>query len=285
MYPSFHFVLPFLLPLVSGSPLSTSPYKIPYPSNTPNAAVSLPKTIASLSIETCYILDYLGDVDKANALSRRLLQNIQDLSGQPPIIRIGGHTQDVAQYCASCTTTLHNVFQPGNAEAISVTFNKDLFTVLNANVPTKQQFIFGLNLGQDNISYPLAEVAAAETYLHKSRLLSYELGNEPDFYGASQRAPPWNVQTYAAQIVQWIDEIAASTRTSAGWQIGALAQLPKWQGNFSLPEFNVLGVPSKIRNVKSYSDHTYPYSVCDGTAGVPSSSFTLSVRLVTFCQG
>ena len=233
-------------------------------------AVPIPKSIASLSIEFCYITDYLGDVNSPNKLSLRLLQNIQDLTGEPPRIRIGGHTQDVAQYCDTCTNTLTNVFQPGNLEAVNVTFNEKLFTILNDNVPSNQQFILGLNLGQNNVAYPLAEVEAAEKYLHSSRRLSYELGNEPDFYGASQRSP-WNVQIYAAQIISWVKQIKTSTKTKTGWWLGSLAQLPIYQNNFSLPELGVLGVPEAIKTSNGYSDHTYPYSVCDRMDIVPSS--------------
>ncbi|PMD16272.1 glycoside hydrolase family 79 protein [Hyaloscypha hepaticicola] len=225
------------------------------------SAVPISKQIASLSIEFCYIVDYLGD-NGSNKLSKQLLQNIQDISGVPPLIRIGGHTQDAAKYCSDCSETLVNVFVPGNLEAVNVTYNKNLFSILNNHVPSEQQFIFGLNLGQDIEIFPQEEVEAAEQYLRDSRVQSYELGNEPDFYGPSQRAAPWNVQTYTSQVVSWIKEIQASTKTKRGWQFGALAQEAQWQGNFSIPEFNVLDVPENIKPLVAYSDHTYPYSIC-----------------------
>jgi hypothetical protein len=227
------------------------------------SAVPISKTIVSLSIEFCYIVDYLGDIKGSNKLSRRLLQNIQDISGEPPIIRIGGHTQDAAQYCSNCTETVTNIFVPGNLEAVSVTYNKDLFSVLNNHVPSNQKFIFGLNLGQDDETFPQAEVDAAEKDLRDSRILSYELGNEPDFYGTSQRPGVWNVQTYVAQIIDWIQNIQRVTKTKRSWQIGALAQLPVYQGNFSIPELITLGVAQQIKPLTSYSDHNYPYSICD----------------------
>jgi hypothetical protein len=226
------------------------------------SAVPISKQIASLSIEFCYIVDYLGDISGSNVLSKQLLQNIQDISGVPPLIRIGGHTQDAAQYCSDCSETLVNVFAPGNLEAVNVTYNKNLFSILNNHVPSKQKFIFGLNLGRDVEIFPQQEVAAAEQYLHDSRVQSYELGNEPDFFGASQTGGPWNVQIYTSRVVSWIKQIQANTKTKRGWQFGALAQEAKWQGNFSIPEFNALGVPESIKPLVAYSDHTYPYSIC-----------------------
>lgn len=53
---------------------------------------------------------------------------------------------------------------------------------MNRNVPSAQQFVFGLNYGQNDASHALAEVSAVERYLATSRIKSYELGNEPDFY-------------------------------------------------------------------------------------------------------
>lgn len=113
---------------------------------------------------------------------------------------------------------------PGNPEAINVTYNKDLFSVLNNHVPSNQKFIFGLNLGQNVESFPQAKVNAAEKYLRDSRILSYELGNEPNCYGTSQRPGQWNVQTYAAQIIDWTKQFQSATKTKRAWQIGALAQ-------------------------------------------------------------
>ncbi|KAE9366274.1 glycoside hydrolase family 79 protein [Stipitochalara longipes BDJ] len=210
------------------------------------SAIPISRRIGALSIEFCYILDYLGDAGSPNTFSRQLLQNIEDRLGTPPIIRIGGHTQDVARYCENCTSTLANVFVPGNAEAVSVTFGKDLFKVMNDNVPSKQQFIFGLNLGQDEVEFPLAEVVAAEKYLKSERFRSFELGNEPDFYNI-QRPDGWNVQVYAQQV------------------LGALAQEPIYMGNFSLVELGEMGVVATMGIVTSLSDHTYPFSICDST--------------------
>jgi hypothetical protein len=225
-----------------------------------NKAQPISKDVAGLSIEFCYIADYLGDVNKPNKLSLQLLQNVQDISGSPPIVRIGGHTQDAASYCASCPQTLNNTFAPGNDEAIAVSFNRNLFKVLNSNVPSRQKIIFGLNFAGNDVSIPIAEVEAAERYMNPSRLLSYELGNEPDFYNV-QRPGGWNVGKFVAQQEEWFRKL--SPKTNRGFVVGALAQEPRWMGNFSLVGLNSLGMPKKVDYPVAYSDHTYPYSLCD----------------------
>ena len=73
--------------------------------------------------------------------------------------------------------------------------------------------------------------------------------------------------------------VIAKTSTKRGWQVGAFAQEPSYQGNFLLSELNILGVPKAIKPLKSYSDNTYPYSVCDSKflrAFIPSFLFSTS---------
>jgi hypothetical protein len=253
---------------------ATTPTNIINPTRIQSNGSPIPisRAIGALSIEFCYILDYLGDVGSPNTFSRQLLQNVEDRLGTPPVIRIGGHTQDVARYCENCTSTLANVFVPGNAEAVNVTFGKGLFDVLNNNVPSKQQFIFGLNLGQDDVQFPLAEVVAAERYLKPERLRSFELGNEPDFYNV-QRPDGWNVQIYAQQVLDWISQIQNVTKKSLSLQLGALAQEPIYMGNFSLVELSEMGVPAALGIVTSLSDHTYPFSICDGGYTLSNACF------------
>jgi hypothetical protein len=230
-------------------------------------SVKISPSIGAISIEFCYITDYLGFPQQPNLLSLQLLQNIQDRTGISPVIRIGGDTQDVARFCPNCTATLTNIFNPGNTEAISVTFGQGLFRVLNENVPSTQEFVFGLNLAGDNVEFPLAEVAAAIKYLQPERLKSFELGNEPDYYSV-QRPDGWNVDIYAEQVTSWIAQIQESVgEGKVKWQLGAIAHPPIYMGNFSLVELGILGVEKQLGTgaVTSLSDHTYPFSLCDRT--------------------
>jgi len=77
-----------------------------------------------------------------------LLQNVQDKSGLPPILRIGGNTQDIAKFCENCPVAMNSTYKAGSTEAVNVTFSKGLFKAMNENGPSNQNYIFGLNLGQ-----------------------------------------------------------------------------------------------------------------------------------------
>ena len=245
-------------------------YSLIHVNFTPNVdtskAATLSRDIVALSIEFCYIIDYLGDVGSPNNLSYNLLNNIQDILGAPPVIRVGGDTGDAAQYHPHDNQTITNVFEPDNLEAVNVSFSRGLFQAMNENVPENQTFVFTLNFGQDDVQYPLAEVRGAEKYLNASKLDAYELGNEPDIYTYNgHRSEPWNVQTYAQQQVDWLTQIKREiTNEGHGFQLGAFAVEPIDMGNFSLVEMNTLRVPQLVGHVKTESDHTYPYSYCPG---------------------
>lgn len=110
---------------------------------------ALDRQLISISLEFCNIVDFLGDVNQPNEFSKQLLQNIADRArGQPPLVRLGGNTQDRSTFCEECPDTLFNYFEPGDTEAVNTTFNKDLFRVLDKNLGPNQRYIFGLNFGR-----------------------------------------------------------------------------------------------------------------------------------------
>jgi hypothetical protein len=219
----------------------------------------------------------LGDVNKPNTFSYQLLQNIQDRTGHPPRIRIGGNTQDRAKYCDSCPETLNNTFAGNNTEAVNVTFNHNLFTVLNNNVPSGQKYTFGLNLGQDNVQFPLAEIKASQTYMNLSRLLAYELGNEPDFYNtmAHFRGPEWDVFAYVEQSVSFLSQLTASVlgpnapKSGAfpGYMFGSM-----FPDSFSIGTLLKLGVHKMVEDIRSYNLHCYFGDVCTRKLAKPAQT-------------
>ncbi|KAK1767265.1 hypothetical protein QBC33DRAFT_559390 [Phialemonium atrogriseum] len=81
------------------------------------------------------------------------------------------------------------------------------------------KIIFGLNFAGNDVSIPIAEVEAAEKYMDPNRLLSYELGNEPEFYNV-QRPGVWNVKAFVDQQEQWFSKL--SPKTEKGFVIWPL---------------------------------------------------------------
>lgn len=105
----------------------------------------------------------------------RCLSNWQALTGTWPPIRIGGTTQDRAQY--DPTTSEYVVYTvASSADAPdSLTFGSSFMTLAgqyDGNV------VLGLNRGKNNISNTIA--AAKVGVSQMSNLLAIELGNEPE---------------------------------------------------------------------------------------------------------
>lgn len=163
---------------------------------------------------------------------------------------------------------MNNTFVPGNSEAVNVTFNRNLFTALNDNVPSNQEYTFGLNLGQENVQIPLEELEAAQTYMNLSRLTAYELGNEPDFYYQywGMRNSSWSVVTYAQETVNYLLEITAAVLGKVpqqaakfpGYMYGSMAEVTE----FSIGSLVKLGVQKAVQQVKIFNLHGYFGDVC-----------------------
>ena len=232
-------------------------------------ALPLTKNVAALSIEFCYVVEFLGDVGSPNILSRQLLKNLEDRLGEPPMIRIGGDTQDSAEFCPTCQDTLYNVF-PGNyTEAVYTSYNANLFRVMAENLSPEQRYIFGIDLGMNNVTKAILQVAALQASPAKNMIWAYELGNEPDHYGSSKRPGGWNATIYGQQVVDWYQKLVNANPTNSlpGFQLFAIGDPPYPGSQFSIEGLTSMGVPQDIRKnggiIKSLSDHTYPYSICD----------------------
>ncbi len=103
------------------------------------------------------------------------LSNWKDLTGVWPPIRIGGTTQDRAQYDA--TTTAYVVYTVSNAAdaPASLTFGSSFMTLANKY---SGSVVVGLNRGKNNIQNTIDAAKAAVNGM--SNLLAIELGNEPE---------------------------------------------------------------------------------------------------------
>ncbi|EXJ59619.1 hypothetical protein A1O7_03765 [Cladophialophora yegresii CBS 114405] len=241
---------------------------------TAEAAQPLDPQLISLSIEFGNAIDFFGDVGKPNEFSRKLLQNVVDRSGIPPVVRLGGNTQDKWVYCDNCTAALSSIVEvnpnhPMSSEAVNVTVGKAFFQALEENVPPATKFILGLNLGHNIYEIAQAEVDASLKYFNQSRILAYELGNEPNVYGgyppvpARWRPSTWTVVDYAQQMLSWIPRLRARAKTNPpSFQFGSMIGPPTPFQDFSLTTLARMGVPQNIGGVKYFASHGYPENVC-----------------------
>lgn len=124
-----------------------------------------------ISFEFFAFPSYFTNVTATN----QCLSNWKDLTGTWPPIRIGGTTQDRAQYDASTSAyVVYSVAKPADAP-MTLTFGPKFMTLAGTYPGT---VVVGLNRGKNNIDNTIAaaKVAVAEV----KNLLAIELGNEPE---------------------------------------------------------------------------------------------------------
>ena len=82
-------------PVISAGPSSNS--SIISVSNAPPAGAGVPlEAFVSFSIEFAFFPDFAGNISHPNTFSNNLLNNIGNLTGTKPFIRVGGNTQYVS---------------------------------------------------------------------------------------------------------------------------------------------------------------------------------------------
>jgi hypothetical protein len=156
----------------------------------------IPKSFLGFSFEYPDLEKFVGTTRKPLPSFVRLLNQLRDFNG-PPVIRVGGESQDESWY--SNTRTEH----PDN---VTFTIGRELTQALDAAAQaTQSKLILGLNLGADDPSILLNWVEAAQNDFLPEQVLSFELGNEPDNYqnhlvnGAPLRDKHWDYDLYAKQ--------------------------------------------------------------------------------------
>ncbi|MCJ1282038.1 hypothetical protein MMC26_001361 [Xylographa opegraphella] len=171
-----------------------------------NASAPVLEAFVSFSIELAFFPDFAGNLSTPNIFSDNLLNNLGNLTGTKPYIRVGGNTQDYALYNASLPVAINGIYNLSrSADYPTTLFIGPSFFESYATWPNTL-FSHGFNLGnnqsigQDTL---LATVPLACKALENGKLYNWELGNEPDLYSTSSqgpvRLPTWNESLYVSE--------------------------------------------------------------------------------------
>ncbi|KAL1961879.1 hypothetical protein VTN77DRAFT_959 [Rasamsonia byssochlamydoides] len=167
----------------------------------------------SFSIEFAFFPDYAGNKSHPNLFSNQLLDNIAEIQGVKPYIRVGGNTQDYALYNASLKTATNGTIIPSKSTDYPyiLYIGPSFFESYSTWPDTK--FIHGYNLaknGSEALESLLATVPLACKALQGGKLAYWELGNEPDLYKTSAqgivRPANWTEQDY---VNEWLNKSRA----------------------------------------------------------------------------
>ncbi|KAJ5211519.1 uncharacterized protein N7498_003165 [Penicillium cinerascens] len=214
-----------------------------------NSSAQLSAAPVGISLEFFAFPEYIQDVPSTLAC----LQNMKDLTGTWPPMRIGGTTQDRATYNASSAEAVtYTVASTADAPE-SLTYGPSFISLAATYAG---EVIIGLNRRLDNISNTISAALFAKGRV--DNLYSIELGNEPNFYVASDpiaQGEPWTAAADEASQVTWQEAVCGNLSTSDLISAGVY---------FGTSPMSIVGLTAKEGSandyVKDYCSHNYPQS-------------------------
>ncbi|KAK0203758.1 glycoside hydrolase family 79 protein [Desarmillaria ectypa] len=232
----------------------------------PDASKYLNPALASFSIETAFWTSYVGNVSNPNSLTQNLLENLKSRTGVPAEIRIGGITADSTYWSSTLDVALFN-FITDECDMCGTLHNTTVgpeFWKTMDLLPEGTKIVFNLDLEDLDFEGALDMATVAVENTKSGQLIGMEIGNEPDHY---LRFTP---RSYTNLWMPWTKNISDALNISTPFfQIAATAEDPLWPygtaaANAQLDCVSVLAVgANNDSTVKTCSEHTYQYSVCD----------------------
>ncbi|KAI5865244.1 glycoside hydrolase family 79 protein [Durotheca rogersii] len=202
-----------------------------------------------ISFEFFAFPSYFTNVTATN----QCLANWKDLTGVWPPIRIGGTTQDRAQYDAGTSAyVVYSVSNPADAPS-SLTFGSSFLTLAGGYGGS---VVVGLNRGKNQIQNTIdaARIAASEV----KNLLAIELGNEPEYYsrnGQPIASGGWSPAIDAASQNNWAISVGSAVNKRPIIQAGnSNDSPPQWGAEELIATQNA----TVKQYIKTYSHHNYP---------------------------
>ncbi|KAI1408954.1 glycoside hydrolase family 79 protein [Hypoxylon sp. FL1857] len=129
--------------------------------------------------------------------------NIGDLAGVKPYIRVGGNTQDFAIYNSDLKIALNGTYNLSRSADYPTTIEIGPSYFESYSTWPKVKFSHGFNLGGNNDDRQwdtlLATAALACKAIGKDKLYFWEYGNEPDLFSGAVRPSNWTETEYVAE--------------------------------------------------------------------------------------
>lgn len=209
----------------------------------------------------------IGNASAPNDFSYNLINNLGNMMGTKPFIRVGGNTQDYALYSATQKEALIGIVNPNRSKdyPTTITIGKAYFESYRTWPGVKFSHGFNLGLGGNKSEgwQTLVDTAplACEALSHDNHY-TWEYGNEPDLYSVSAQGPvrpkTWDEETY---VFQWQNGTKAIRE-------GIAKACPQLAAKFMAPSFASLGSPlkepvvfqkglDKNNDIELFSTHKY----------------------------
>lgn len=116
----------------------------------------------------------------------------------------------------------------------------------------------------DSLDLARAEIRGAFENLDQSLIMAYELGNEVNLYD-SYRPDDYDVEDYAADMREWIPELASQAPGSEPkFQFPSFAGPELFKEDMTIANLVEMGVPQSIPEIEYFAVHGYPWNICNG---------------------
>lgn len=184
---------------------------IPVECSPPADAGKLLDGFVAFSIEFSSFPDFAGNSSAPNTFSDNLLNNLRDLQGAKPYVRVGGNTQDFAIFDASQKVASIGIVNSDISPDYPSTLTIGPAYFESYKTWSDVKYSHGFNLGKNGSAARKALVESApfacKTFQDNDRLLSWELGNEPDLYPGKIRPVNWTESQYVTEWLKYTREI------------------------------------------------------------------------------
>ncbi|KAH9481594.1 Beta-glucuronidase [Psilocybe cubensis] len=259
----------------------------------PSTAPVISPSLVSFSIEQDRWTDWVGTTSR-NQFFFNTLDNLRALTGEPPQIRIGANSEDHTDFSENVQ------FSQATFPAISATVPYpeassiivgDGFYEAAQFLPPNTHVIWGLNLGQNNVTAAFLEAkslvkAFASSPIKDSGITldAIEIGNEADLY--SNNGLRSSTYTSTQYVKEWIQ---FATNVTAAAQLSLSSSSPKFWGaafagsshstsGFSPQAIFSEGILSSAPGalISTISEHRYSGSFCSGSGGLLQDLMTKS---------
>ncbi|KAI0406616.1 hypothetical protein F4802DRAFT_606064 [Xylaria palmicola] len=246
---------------------------------------------SSYSVEFSYMADYAGNDTHPNLFSKQVVQNLYDVSGAYPIIRVGGSTQNSAVYYPNQSEALIAPFSSPAADQPSRSMLGPAFLQSFQQLPAGTKYIYGLNFFNpvnetlfdvgDGLAQSVLEANAVYDALGDS-LYTFEIGNEVDGWaGGKRRDADWTIDAY---VEQWNQYATAISQNLTGKDAARLFQGCAFQAPRHLENRTRWNVENAVLDgmrsdkAKTIADHEYMGKNCGYSGRGPTIETTIFDR-------
>jgi len=153
----------------------------------------IPRSYLGFSVEWPLVEKLLTARYGRQATMIRLIRMLSRYNG-PPLLRIGGNSQDEAAYNLPQNHRL--------PKFVHVNITDHMLRLLaKVSAATQCRYVIGLNLGDNRPDSAVKLVQACRRIIGNKNIAAYEIGNEPDFF--HRFAGIWQHNTFALYLKRW----------------------------------------------------------------------------------